>query len=55
MPMYEFECISCSMRVEMQRSVHDESEPLCCGVSMRQIYGSIGAIFKGTGWGKDVK
>ena len=55
MPMYEYECISCSIRIEAERSVHDVNIPMCCGFTMRQIYGSIGAIFKGTGWGKDVK
>jgi putative FmdB family regulatory protein len=55
MPMYEYQCISCSIRIETERSVHDERQPLCCGFAMRQIYSPIGAIFKGTGWGKDVK
>jgi predicted nucleic acid-binding Zn ribbon protein len=41
--------------MEIERSVHDEREPLCCGLAMRQIYSPVGAIFKGTGWGKDVK
>ena len=55
MPMYEYECISCSIRREVQQSVHDTNEPLCCGSTMRQVYGAVNAIFRGTGWGKDAK
>jgi putative FmdB family regulatory protein len=55
MPMYEYECISCSIRFEVQRSIHDVNIPKCCGFDMRRIYDPVGAIFRGTGWGKDVK
>ena len=55
MPMYEYECISCSIRFEVQRSIHDVNIPKCCGFDMRRIYDPVGAIFMGTGWGKDAK
>jgi predicted nucleic acid-binding Zn ribbon protein len=55
MPMYEYECVACNIRCDFERSIHDVNVPMCCGFTMRQVYGSIGAIFRGTGWGKDAK
>ena len=55
MPMYEYECISCSIRYEVQRSIHDVNSPMCCGFTMRRIYEPVNAIFRGSGWGKDAR
>ena len=51
MPTYEYECISCNIRITAIRSIHEENAPYCCGLAMRQIYGSFGINFKGKGWG----
>ena len=55
MAWYRYECISCSVFFDIQRSIHDVTEPLCCGVTARRVYNNVGAIFRGTGWGKDAK
>jgi putative FmdB family regulatory protein len=51
MPSYEYECISCSMRFSVERSIHEDNAPYCCGFAMRQVYGVPGISFKGKGWG----
>ena len=51
MPSYEYECISCSMRFTVERSIHEDNAPYCCGFAMRQVYGVPGISFKGKGWG----
>lgn len=53
MPTYEYECVSCNIRYEVERAMSDTSEPICCSYPMRQIYHAPGISFKGTGWGKD--
>ena len=53
MPSYEYECISCNVRFEVIRSIHEDNAPNCCGYAMRQVYGSFSVRFKGKGWGKD--
>ena len=53
MPTYEYECVSCNIRYEVERAMSDTSEPICCSYPMRQVYHAPGLSFKGTGWGKD--
>jgi putative FmdB family regulatory protein len=53
LPTYEYECIECGIKYEVQQSMTDTAAPLCCTKSMRQIYSAPGLSFKGTGWGKD--
>jgi putative FmdB family regulatory protein len=53
MPSYEFECIACNVRFMVERSIHEDNPPMCCGLVMRQIYGAPSISFKGKGWGKD--
>ena len=53
MPSYEYDCISCNIKVTLERSIHDEARPVCCGYPMRQIYGAPAIQLKGKGWGKD--
>jgi putative FmdB family regulatory protein len=55
MPIYEFECTVCKIRVEVDKSIHDENQPICCGANMSRRYSTFGISFKGEGWGKDAK
>lgn len=55
MPSYEYECISCNIRYETIAPIGKNVAPLCCGLSMRQVYSVPGVSFKGTGWGKDAR
>jgi putative FmdB family regulatory protein len=50
-PIYEFKCISCEITIEMEKSMDEEHKPICCGIEMHRVWGSIGISFKGTGWG----
>ena len=51
MPTYEFECVVCSIKYEVERPMTDTAAPVCCHESMRQVYHAPGLSFKGTGWG----
>jgi putative FmdB family regulatory protein len=50
-PTYEYKCVKCQIAMELQRSIHEEADPICCGESMVRVYGTFGITFKGTGWG----
>jgi putative FmdB family regulatory protein len=51
MPIYEYKCVKCQISMEMERSIHEEADPICCGESMSRVYGTFGITFKGNGWG----
>ena len=51
MPIYEFACQVCQIRVEVDRSIHEERDAHCCGQPMNRIYSAPGVSFKGKGWG----
>ena len=51
MPLYEYECIACGIRFEVERAMADATDTVCCSFAMRQVYHSPGLSFKGTGWG----
>ena len=51
MPVYEYKCVKCEIAFEIEKSIHEEADPMCCGESMRRVYGNFGITFKGTGWG----
>jgi putative FmdB family regulatory protein len=53
MPIYEFKCSVCQISIEVEKSMHEESQPLCCGQNMSRTYSTFGLQFKGKGWGKD--
>jgi putative FmdB family regulatory protein len=53
MPRYEYECISCNIRYQSIQPIGENVAPLCCNLTMRQVYSVLGLSFKGTGWGKD--
>jgi putative FmdB family regulatory protein len=51
MPMYEYECIMCNKRYEVEQPITSICAPVCCGAHMRQLYYAPGISFKGKGWG----
>jgi len=51
MPVYEFKCTVCQISVEVDKSIHDEHNPICCGQNMSRTYSTFAISFKGTGWG----
>ena len=55
MPIYEYECISCNIRYELEQKMAEHTIPYCCNLLMRQVYHAPGLSFKGTGWGKDAQ
>ena len=53
MPKYEFKCLDCESLVEVETSMKDILEtPDCsnCELPMTRVYGSVGAIFRGSGF-----
>jgi len=54
MPIYEYECLTCSVRFERKQSVNDEPVKICpdCGGKVRKVFYPAGIIFKGSGFYK---
>ena len=55
MPKYEYSCIECETKTEIERKFDDsEVIPLCpnCGYSMSRVWNSVGVQFKGSGFYK---
>lgn len=58
-PTYEFRCVKCRNTVEIQRSIKDESTPLCMEPGcdgqqeMEQIISKTAFALKGSGWASD--
>jgi len=54
MPTYEYACRSCGEHVEVVQSFRDDPLTTCpaCGGSLRKVFGSIGVVFKGSGFYK---
>lgn len=55
MPTYEFQCPKCKRVIELKRSMHDESVPLCCeqdcnAEPMEQLISRSSFALKGLGW-----
>jgi putative FmdB family regulatory protein len=55
MPTYEYSCTSCGEHHEVVQSFHDEPLTTCpnCGGPLRKVFGSIGVVFKGSGFYKN--
>ncbi len=55
MPLYTFECPKCKERIELMKSIKDDSCPLCCiegcdGIEMNHIIVGSSFHLKGLGW-----
>jgi len=55
MPTYEYGCRSCGEHVEVVQSFRDDPLTTCpaCGGPLRKVFGSIGVVFKGSGFYKN--
>ena len=53
MPLYEYDCMSCGIRVTKERSINS-SDPgyQCetCNKPLVRVYSNVGAIFNGNGF-----
>jgi putative FmdB family regulatory protein len=52
MPVYEYECGSCSHRFEKRQGFHDEPSAVCprCEGKARRVFHATPVIFKGSGF-----
>lgn len=52
MPIYEYQCDSCSYRFEVKQSIKDDPLSTCerCGKAIRRLISASGIMFKGSGW-----
>ena len=52
MPVYEYTCKDCGQHLEVAQSFKDEPLTTCpnCGGPLRKVFGSIGIMFKGSGF-----
>ena len=57
MPLYDYRCKTCDLRMSVIRKIDEpERKPLCanCVKDLIRVYDSAPAVtFKGNGWGKD--
>ena len=51
MPKYDFKCGQCGVVNEIERSIGEDTTPICCNQNMIRIWNATPTIFKGTGWG----
>ncbi len=54
MPTYEYACTECGHRFETVQSFTDDALTECpsCGGVLRKVFGSVGIVFKGSGFYK---
>jgi len=52
MPLYEYECRACGMRLERRQAIRDNPLKTCpeCGGELRRLLHPVGIIFKGKGF-----
>ena len=52
MPIYEYQCDSCSRRKEILQRLNEKKRPRCdeCGRSMKRVISPSAFILKGSGW-----
>jgi putative FmdB family regulatory protein len=55
MPTYEYACTSCGEHLEVVQSFRDDALTTCpaCNGPLRKVFGSIGVVFKGSGFYKN--
>jgi putative FmdB family regulatory protein len=51
MPKYDFQCGQCGVVNEVERSLGEDTTPICCDENMTRLWSATPAIFKGRGWG----
>lgn len=51
-PTYQYACTDCGHRFEQVQAFTDDSLTVCpvCGGKLRKVYGSVGVVFKGSGF-----
>ena len=54
MPTYEYRCDTCDTTFDVVQSFHDDPLTECptCGSPVRKVFGSVGIVFKGSGFYK---
>lgn len=54
MPTYEYACKQCGEHLEAVQSFNDDPLTVCpnCGGELRKVFGSVGIVFKGSGFYK---
>ncbi|MCL5047678.1 MAG: FmdB family transcriptional regulator [Firmicutes bacterium] len=54
MPTYEYVCRDCGQHLEVVQSFTDPALSTCelCGGTLRKVFGSVGIVFKGSGFYK---
>lgn len=52
MPTYQYACKDCDYHFEQVQAFSDPSLTVCpnCGGPLRKVYGSVGVVFKGSGF-----
>ena len=52
MPIYEYECQSCSLRFDVKKGFNDNSPVQCphCQCEARRVFSPVPIIFKGSGF-----
>lgn len=52
MPTYQYACTSCGHRFEAVQAFTEDSLTTCpvCAGQLRKVYGSVGVVFKGSGF-----
>lgn len=59
MPRYDFKCPKCKIVVELEKSIHDDSLPVCCAdgcdgnIAMDRLIGGSSFQLSGECWSKD--
>ncbi len=53
-PTYEYRCDACDKNFDVVQSFHDDPLTECptCGSPVRKVFGSVGIVFKGSGFYK---
>jgi len=52
MPIYEYECVKCSLRFELKRQFSEDGSGFCpqCGSEARRLFSPVPIVFKGSGF-----
>jgi putative FmdB family regulatory protein len=50
MPKYDYKCNTCGGEQEIERSIGDSTEPICCQTTMSRVWSAVAVKFNGTGF-----